>query len=248
MRKSGKEQQIEKVENIWNFGLIAPRFWFEEFWNGKYKLLKIKEWVEVSTINLKRENYDNVAEFEKFSQLPKEYLIEIFESEYRDRFIDRLEELYSTDTEWPNINEEIVLKICMSFPETFYKLSNNKSVYEKYTDKYKFIYWCKLMWIGWEDEQLLWDFYQNVRCELYHFWSLWWWRNIDYQTSSGISEIDKVIYKKWWTIKCICLEKFISKIKDSINNYIDNLKNDENLYKIFRNKYVNDLNNYLDKE
>ena len=239
MRKSGKEQQIEKVENIWNFGLIAPRFWFEEFWNGKYKLLKIKEWVEVSTINLKRENYDNVAEFEKFSQLPKEYLIEIFESEYRDRFIDRLEELYPTDTEWPNINEEIVLKICMSFPETFYKLqhSDNKGC--------KFKEWCKFIWIWWDDNELIEDFYENVRCELYHFWSLWWWRNIDYVNDSNVSEIDNVIYIKWWTIKCICLARFISRIKESINDYVNKLKTDENLYEIFKNKYVKDLDNYL---
>lgn len=244
MRKSGKEQQIEKVENIWNFGLIAPRFWFEEFWNGKYKLLKIKEWVEVSTINLKRENYDNVAEFEKFSQLPKEYLIEIFESEYSDRFINRLEELYLTDTEWPNINEEIVLKICMSFPETFYKLRNPKIVWnkrERGQDWKNFREWCFLIWIWNKNENLIDDFYKNARCELYHFWSIKWNRYIDYEDNEKSSD---VIYKKG-EANCINLAEFIKKIKKSMWEYIFKLKNNENLYNIFLENYVKDLDDYI---
>ena len=220
-------------ENNW-LSLISPRFAYrKDSKSWLFTLYDLKNWQEMCSW------------FKSFHNISKEILINIFESEYKDRFINRLDELYPEDTRCFNINEQIVLKICISFPETFYKLQNDNSIYEKYTDKYKFIYWCKSMGIWWEDEELIWDFYQNVRCGLYHIWSLWWWRNIDYENDSSTSEIDKVIYKKWWTIKCICLTKFISKIKESINDYIDKLKNDDNLYDIFTKKYVNDLNTYL---
>ena len=85
----------------------------------------------MSSNNLEYKDYDYLVEFENFSQLSKEYLIEIFESEYKDWFVDRLESLYPEDTSCFNINEQIVLKICMSFPETFYKLKNPQNIRNK---------------------------------------------------------------------------------------------------------------------
>lgn len=242
MRKVNYEQQIEKVGNIWNFSLIAPRFWFVKNWNDKYKLFKIREWLEIFTNNLKCENYDCVAEFEKFSQLPKKCLIEIFESEYQDWFINNLEKLYPNKIDWPNLDEQIVLKICMSFPETFYKLQNSKSIWnQKWQNLKNFKEWCILMWIWDNNVCLIEDFYRNVRCELYHFWAIKWNWYIDYQDNEKAMD---VIYKKLGS-NCINLSEFIRKIKESMDRYISEIGKNEKLYNIFFENYVKDLDIYL---
>ena len=123
----------------------------------------------------------------------------------------------------------------MSFPETFYKLYHWDNKWCKFKE------WCEFIGIWWDNKVLIKDFYENVRCELYHFWSIKWNRYIDYENNEKSSD---VIYKKWES-NCINLAEFTKKIKESMNKYISELKNDENLYNIFLENYVKDLDNYL---
>ena len=230
---------MEEKENSW-FSLISPRFAYKYDLNiKKYKLYKLKKGLRVNNISVNNsKNFDYIWDFNSFKWLDKKYLIEIFESEYKDWFINRLNSLYKRRNgkyEWFNINEQIVLKICISFPETFYKLQHSDNNGCKFED------WCEFIWIWWGDKELIKDFYENVRCELYHFWSIKWNRYIDYQDNENSS---KIIYKKWES-NCINLREFINCIKKNIDEYKRKLETEDEMYEIFEKIYVKDLDSYL---
>lgn len=235
-----------KEESDW-FSLISPKFSYKYDYNSKkYKLYKLKNGIRVSNTNVNNiVNFRYIKDFNSFLEIDKKYLIEIFKSDYNDWFINRLNSIYKRKNwkyEWFNINEQIVLKICMSFPETFYKLRNPKIVWNKRgQDRKNFREWCFLIWIWNKNENLIDDFYKNARCELYHFWSIKWNRYIDYEDNEKSSD---VIYKKG-EANCINLAEFIKKIKKSMWEYIFKLKNNENLYNIFLENYVKDLDDYI---
>lgn len=234
------------MRNVWEikknnwFSLITPKFSYKyDRDSKKYKFYKLKKGIRVCNVNVDNtDNFEYIEDFNSFEEIDKKYLIEIFESEYNDWFINRLNFLYKRKNkkhEWFDINEQIVLKICISFPETFYKL------YHWCNEWCKFKEWCEFIGIWWGNKMLIKDFYENVRCELYHFWSIKWNRYIDYENNE---KAYNVIYKKW-EANCINLTEFIKKIKKSMSEYVSELKNNENLYNIFFENYVKDLNEYL---
>lgn len=242
-------REICEEENNNRFSLIAPKFSYKyDYDSKKYKLYKLKKGVKVCNVNIDNaDNFEYIDDFNSFREIDKEYLIEIFESEYNDWFINRLNFLYKRKKwkhEWFDINEQIVLKICLSFPETFYKLKNSKNIWdkkEKGKDWKNFREWCILTWFWNNDRNLIDDFYRNVRCELYHFWSIKWNRYIDYEDNEKASDI---IYKKWEAY-CINLAEFIKKIKKTMEDYVSKLKENDKLYQIFLENYVKDLDAYL---
>ena len=234
----------KKSNNEWNknwLSLIAPKFAYEyDLYNKKYKLYKLKKGLRVNNKNVNNsKNFYYIWDFNSFEWLDKKHLIEIFKSEYNDWFTNRLNFLYRKKNwihSWFDINEQIVLKICVSFPETFYKLQNPKNICKGNSENFK--KWCELLWIN---EDLVADFYSNVRCELYHFWSIKWNWCIDYEEKENNSE---VIYKKW-ELNCINLKELIKRIKKNMDDYILKLKKNNMLYDLFFENYVKDLDKYL---